>query len=136
MYEKIIVPTDGSEFAMKGLKEGLELARRLKVPVTAIHVIDIGDIGVAVDFTSHFERAAEKIMKDVGELADEMGVELEKEISKGAPYKKITEYAGESDIIYMSSHGHSGFRDLFLGSTTDRVLKHADCTVAVVKQED
>lgn len=136
MYDKVIVPTDGSEFSMKGVKEGLDVAKKMDIPVIAIYVIEFGDIKISNDISSDFERAAAEALKEVGELADEIGVELEKKIFKGSPYKKITEHAGENDIIFIASHGHSGFRDLFLGSTTERVLKQAKCTVAVVKGEE
>ena len=46
------------------------------------------------------------------------------------------DYDDNDDIIYIASHGSSGFRELFMGSTTDRVLKRANCTVAVVKGEE
>ncbi len=135
MYEKIIVPTDGSEFSMKGVREGIELASALNIPVHAVYVIDIGDIKISEKVVSHFEDEAEEALDKVERLAEKEGVELEKKTFKGSPYKKITEYASENDIIYMASHGQSGFRELFMGSTTERVLKRAKCTVAVVKEE-
>jgi len=136
MYEKIILPTDGSEFAMKGVKEGLEVAAKLDIPAVAVHVIEFGDIKIAGDITSHFEEEAAEALDKVEDVADEMGVELDKKLFKGAPYKKITDLAGENDIIYIASHGHSGFRELFMGSTTEKVLRKAKCTVAVVKGEE
>ncbi|MFO7792064.1 MAG: universal stress protein [Candidatus Saliniplasma sp.] len=133
MYQKIIVPTDGSEIAMKGVKEGLNLAKALDKPATAIYVLEVGDIKMSENVKDTLKRGAEKALQEVEEIADELGVELEKKIFKGAPYEKITEYAGDDDIIYISSHGSSGFRELFMGSTTDRVVKRANCTVSIVK---
>ncbi len=135
MYEKIIVPTDGSEFSMKGVREGVELASALNIPVHALYVIDIGDIKISEKVVSHFEDEAAEALDKVERLVEKDDVELVKKTFKGSPYKKITEYASENDIIYMASHGQSGFRELFMGSTTERVLKRAKCTVAVVKEE-
>ncbi|MFW6196097.1 MAG: universal stress protein [Thermoplasmatota archaeon] len=136
MYDKIIVPTDGSEFSMKGVKEGIELASALNIPVHAVYVIEVGDIRISDKVISHFEDEAAETLNKVEDLAEKMGAKLEKKTFRGTPYKKITEYASENDIIYMASHGHSGFRDLFMGSTTERVLKKANCTVAVVKGKE
>ncbi len=136
MYEKVILPTDGSEFALKGVKEGLDLASSMDIPVTAIYVIEFGDIKLSNDISSHFEEAAAKALDQIEEEADKKGVELDKKISKGAPFKKITDIADDKDIIFIASHGHSGFRELFMGSTTERVLKRAKCTVAVVKGQE
>jgi len=136
MYRRIIVPTDGSEFAMKGVKEGLLMAKSLDRPATAIFVIEVGDIRVSEHIQQTLKKGAEKALNEVEEEAKKIGVALEKKIFKGAPYKKITDYADNDDIIYIASHGSSGFRELFMGSTTDRVLKRANCTVAVVKGEE
>ncbi|MFW6141712.1 MAG: universal stress protein [Candidatus Saliniplasma sp.] len=133
MYDKIIVPTDGSDIAMKGVKEGLNLAKSLNKPATAVHVIEIGDIKMSENMEKTLRKGAEATLEDVEKVAGELGVKLEKKIFKGSPYRKITEYAGKDDIIYISSHGRSGFRELFMGSTTERVVKKANCTVAIVK---
>jgi len=41
--------------------------------------------------------------------------------------------AADADLVVMSSHGHDSLGDHILGSTTDRVLRHASCPVLVVK---
>ena len=133
MYDKIIVPTDGSEIAMKGVTEGLNLAKELGKPATAIFVLEVGDIKMSENLEKTLKRGAKQALNEVEKVADELGVELEKKVLRGTPYKKITEYAGEDDIIYISSHGSSGFRELFMGSTTDKVLRRANCTVSLVK---
>ncbi len=133
MYENIIVPTDGSEISLKGVKEGLNLAKALNKPATAIFVLEVGDIKMSKNLEKTLQKGAKKTLLEIDKLADEIGVELEKKILKGAPYKEITDYAGKDDIIYISSHGSSGFKELFMGSTTDRVVKQANCTVSIVK---
>lgn len=132
MYQRIILPTDGSELAMEGVNEGLKLASKLDIPVTAIHVIEIGDIGISSETKKELEKSAKGILRGVKDAAEEE-VKIETKVFKGTPYKKISEYAEEEDAIFISSHGSSGFRDLFMGSTTQRLLKNADCTVAVVR---
>ncbi len=133
MYRRVILPTDGSEESMKGVEEGMKLASFLEVPVTAIHVVELGELHISEKMEKALRRSGEKILDEVGSLANEMDVEIEKKIFNGTPYKRISEYAEEDDVIYISSHGSSGFKDIFLGSTTDRLLKHAKCTVATVK---
>jgi len=136
MYDKIIVPTDGSEFSMKGVREGIELASALNIPVHALYVIEVGDIKISEKVVSHLEDEAADALDKVERLAEKEGVELEKKTFRGTPSKKIAEHASKNDIIYIASHGQSGFRELFMGSTTERVMKRAKCTVAVVKKEE
>ncbi len=133
MYRKIILPTDGSELAMQGVKEGLKLAKTLDVPATAIYVVEMGDIRISDKVKNSLKKTAERALKEVERAADEMGVDLETKMMKGNPYEEICEFAEEDDVIYISSHGMSGFREIFMGSTTNRILQHADCTVSVVK---
>jgi len=133
MYREVILPTDGSDLAMEGVREGMKLAAALDIPATAIYVVEIGDIKISGEIKESLKKTAERALDQVQDMADEMGVELESKIMKGEPYEEICEYAQEDDIIYISSHGMSGFRELFLGSTTKRILQHAECTVSVVK---
>jgi len=127
------LPTDGSDLAMEGVREGMKLAASLDIPATSIYVVEMGDIRISGKIKESLEKTAERALERVEELAEEMGVELETKIMKGSPYEEICEFAQEDDVIYISSHGMSGFRELFLGSTTNRILQHADCTVSVVK---
>jgi len=149
MYEKVIVPTDGSDLSLKGLKEGLKAAKSYGIPATAVYVLtpdtmsglaahrfeDVGRETVDI-LREHRKKEGEKVLKKVEKMADEMGVDLETRIEEGEPYEEITKLANDNDIIYMCSHGRSGLSSLFIGSTTDRVIKHTDATVAVVKAKD
>jgi len=133
MYRRVILPTDGSDLAMEGVREGMKLAAALEVPATAIYVIEMKNIRISEKIKESLKETAKRSLKQVEVLAEEMDVELESKMMKGEPYEEICEYAQEDDVIYISSHGMSGFRELFLGSTTNRILQHADCTVSVVK---
>ena len=133
MYRRVILPTDGSELALEGVKEGMRLASSLEIPATAIYVIEIGDIYTSEKMEKSLRKTAERSLEKVEELADDFDVELKTEILEGTPYKRISGYAEEDDVIYISSHGMSGFREVFMGSTTNRILNHAKCTVSVVK---
>jgi universal stress protein A len=55
----------------------------------------------------------------------------------GNPAQEILEEAARqnSDLIVISTHGHSGLRLLLLGSTTERVVRHASCPVLVVRKQ-
>ncbi len=145
MYEKVIVPTDGSDLSLVGLKEGLEAARAYDIPAVAIYVIPPDTLsGVAAHrfedttqetidiLNEHQKKKGKKVLEKAKEIADDMGIELETRMKEGEPYEEITAIANKNDIIYICSHGRSGISSLFIGSTTDRVIKHTESTVAVV----
>lgn len=138
MYEKLILPTDGSDCSEIGVKEGLWMAKTLDIKVIAVYVIDTSEYeglhhqSIKDSARKGLKHVGEAALEDVRHQAHELGVEIETKLLLGKPYIKITDLAGEKDVIYISSHGASGFTKLLVGSTTDRVIKHADCTVAVV----
>lgn len=138
MYNKIILPTDGSECAMKGVREGLEIGEELGIKVISVYVVNTSEFeslhheSIRASAKSGLKERGKKALQEVKEAAEGRDIELETRISYGKPYKEITQLADENDIIYISTHGLSGFSNLFLGSTTERVLKNTEATVAVV----
>ncbi len=150
MYGKMILPTDGSEVAHAGVEEGLRAAKIFDIPVIAVYVITpssysqshIGYEMEDMDFSAYeiirngLKKQGENVLKRIKKEADKLGVKLETKLVEGRPYKEITKLADKNDVIYISSHGRSGISSLFLGSTTDRVIKHTKATVAVVKPKN
>ncbi|MFP3871847.1 MAG: universal stress protein [Candidatus Aenigmatarchaeota archaeon] len=147
MYKRVILPTDGSDVSFQGVEEGLEAAKIYGIPALAVYVIPPSAIsektGVhrfeeygqeMVDIMwEHQKERAEQVLAEVRKKADELGVELKTEIRDGIPSQEIAEVADRGDIIYICSHGRSGIKSIFIGSTTSRVVKRTDATVAVVK---
>lgn len=150
MYGKVVIPTDGSKLSYIGVIEGLRAAKAHGIPALAVYVMkpasyseglidyDMDD----VDFSARdiideaMKREGEKVLERVEKKAEEMDVDIETKHVEGKPYDEITRLTDQDDIIYMSSHGHSGLSSIFMGSTTERVLKHTKATVAVVKPKD
>lgn len=138
MYERVIIPTDGSDCAEIGVEEGLYMAKTLEVPALAIYVIDTSEYeglhhqSIKDSAKRGLKKKGKQALDSVREKAEKWDVELNTEIIVGKPYEKITEQAGVKDVIFISSHGASGWTKLFVGSTTDKVIKNAECTVSVV----
>lgn len=124
---------------MKAAKEGLNAAEAFGIPAVAVFVVDTSEYkgqhqaSIKQSIKSGLKERGEKAFDEVRKMADEIGVELETELIGGKPFKEITGLADKEDIIYICTHGWSGFTNLFLGSTTEKVIKNARCTVAVVE---
>jgi len=140
MYRRVILPTDGSGIAKKGVMEGLKFAKKLDIPAYSIYVLDIDrydefeESKVRSDVKDSMKKTAERALRWVRKRAQDEGADINTEILVGEPYERIVEEADKKDVIYMSSHGASGFKEAIFGSTTERVLKHAECTVIVAKE--
>lgn len=139
MYEKVIIPSDGSKCAERGVNEALSMARSLGITATAIFVIDTSEYeglhheSIKTAVKTGLNKVGLRVLEDIKQRGMKMGVEVETRIAKGRPYVEICAVADEGDIIFISSHGHSGWTRFFVGSTTDKVIKNAPCTVAVVR---
>ena len=149
MYTHILIATDGSELAQKGLDHGLSLAKQIGGRVTILYVSepvpvfamggDFGMAGPAIDFEAYRQsgrEAAAAILGKAKELADRMGVPSETiHIEEAIPAEAIVEVAREKDcnLIVMASHGRRAISRLFLGSQTIETLTHSPVPVLVVR---
>jgi nucleotide-binding universal stress UspA family protein len=59
-------------------------------------------------------------------------------VRRGKPYHEIATFAKERDIdlIIIATHGYTGLKHLFLGSTAERVVRHAPCPVLAVRERE
>ncbi|MDM7851761.1 universal stress protein [Pseudochrobactrum kiredjianiae] len=149
MYKHILIATDGSDLAQKGLEQGLELAAKLGSKVTILTVTEpfpmmatassAGWIASPKDVEIYNENQAgqaQSILKAAGETAAKHGVTAElKHIDDRWPAEAITDFSGKSDVdlIVMTSHGRRGLGRLLLGSQTSEVLTHTKTAILVVR---
>jgi nucleotide-binding universal stress UspA family protein len=127
MYRHILIPTDGSELAGRGVAHGLALAKFLGAKVSAINVVE-PLFAVTGDFASVLDRVAN--------AAKEAGVSCETiQVENVPPHEAIIATAEEKgcDLIVMSSHGLSGFSMLLIGSVTSKVLTSAKTPVLLCR---
>ena len=81
------------------------------------------------------ENEGEKLLNKAESILEEENIETEKEILKGDPANEICDYATENNIgiIVMGDKGKGGIKELLLGSTSGKVVRHANCSVMIVK---
>jgi nucleotide-binding universal stress UspA family protein len=151
MYGNILLSTDGSDLASKGLKNGIALARALNAKVTVISVTEplpvyMGSAGGAsgwipskeeVDsFNAACKEHAGKALDEARGMAEQIGISAELlHVPNAHPATAIIETAKSRgcDLIVMASHGRRGLRKLFLGSQTSEVLMDGSVPVLVVR---
>ncbi|MBS3817228.1 MAG: universal stress protein [Candidatus Thermoplasmatota archaeon] len=141
-YERVIIATDGSEETEIVIEKGLSMARLLGASVKVLFVVDTGSLSgippdeVITTVEGHIEAEAENVLDDIEGKAENMGIELEKSIKKGAPSEIIVSESEDQDIIVMGHHTRSGLSRLLTGSTAQRVIRNAECPVMVVRLEE
>lgn len=143
MYQHILISTDGSEVAQKGVDHGLTLAKGLGAKVTIITVAERLPVYAGFDGTLAYDdyvagqkEAAEKVLAATKAAAGRMGVEAETVyLENASPAEAIIETAKARNcsLIAMSSHGRRGLGRLVLGSVTSEVLANSSVPVIVVR---
>lgn len=149
MYNHILIATDGSELATKGLDHGLGLAKALGAKVTIITVTETLPIYasasgeawmVGAEVTERYEADRKAFADDIlgvaRTTADKVGVAVETlHVSNARPADAIVEAARARDcsLIAMASHGRRGLGRLLLGSQTSEVLAHSPVPVLVIR---
>jgi len=139
LFKKILIPTDGSEYTKDAIEKGLSLAKLCEAKVTAIYVVDqTSFINFPMDSTivnvySLLEKEGKEALEYVKKKGDSMGVEVTTVMEEGSPVRKIVEVSENFDVIVMGTLGRTGMSKLLLGSVAERVLRHANCPVLVVR---
>jgi nucleotide-binding universal stress UspA family protein len=140
MYRHILIPTDGSELAERGVTHGLALAKSLGASVFFVFVVEpfsevsgrfLEAVATYVEFRK--EQAA-NVLDRAAKAAKAAGVSCETiQAESGQPHQAIIATAADKgcDLIVMSSHGRSGLSALLIGSVTNKVLTHAKVPVLV-----
>ena len=139
MYKKILVPTDGSEFAKKAQKQALFLANVCGAEIIAISVTENNLVsGLPLDdevyqLNQILKERSEENLEEFDKL-NKNDLKITHVIKEGLPAKVILEVAKEKDVdlIVMGSSGKSGFDRFIMGSVADKVVNSAKCAVLVV----
>ncbi len=126
MYQRILIPLDGSELALVALTEGAKLAGSLGATLVLIHVYDQ---------RSGSAEAARRYLDYVREerLAPELAVEIV--VRKGPVAEAIIGAAQTQDagLIVMATHGRSGVQRVVYGSVAEQILRSSTIPILLVR---
>lgn len=140
MYDRILLPTDGSPAAEAAIEHALDIASRYDATIHALFVVDSGaystlEAGAEIVLEA-LETEGERAVERVADLAEEAGVDCETRVVSGTTYRTIREYVTENDVdlVVMGTHGRRGIDRYLLGSVTERVVRTADVPVLTVRK--
>ncbi|MCL5877716.1 MAG: universal stress protein [Candidatus Bathyarchaeota archaeon] len=138
MYEKILVPIDGSEYSIRALCEAINVAKLTGGAITLIHVTPTGS-SVVVSSKQHFydmlHDTGRTVLSDRLKLAKEEGVKTGTLLVQGDPVDQIVKTAkqGNFGLIVMGARGVSKLAGLIVGSVSQGVIKNAPCPVLITR---
>jgi len=136
--KEILVPVDFSPCSRKALQCAIPLAKQFGATVTVVHVAqECVQNPEMILADSQILEAGKTALDD---LVREIGgsVNVQAVVRLGLPASEIVEVAQElqSDLIVLSTHGRSGLAHVLLGSTAEKVVRHAPCPVLVVREKE
>jgi nucleotide-binding universal stress UspA family protein len=157
LFERIIVPLDGSRLSAQALPYAIEIARQFKSEVFLVRVLSetpvsyipppvaVGETIAADIITNHAymkdvensAHARRYLMNRAKELRDH-GLTVTYEVIDGNPARSIMEYAAGHDVslIVMMSHGRGRLKRALLGSVTDAIMRGSAIPVLVVRAKN
>src|SRR5262245_41895753 len=126
MYQRIMVPLDGSELAQTALSHALGLCRTCAATLVLLHVRDPRTGSV---------EAARRYLEYVSRQHAAAGVPIELVVREGEVAAAIIDATRKSqiDLIVMATHGRSGLQRVVYGSVAEQVLRGSTTPVLLVR---
>ncbi|OAB80547.1 universal stress protein [Cochleicola gelatinilyticus] len=140
--KRILVPTDFSSQAENALKVAVQLAQKHNSEIYLLHSMEIPmhlatTHGGAKPEAIFFIKLAEKKFNELLEKPYLQEIEIHEAIGHGEIYNDIGLAVEKSkiDLVVMGSHGANGFKEMFIGSNTEKVVRTSKVPVLVIKNE-
>jgi nucleotide-binding universal stress UspA family protein len=137
MYERILVPTDGSVGSAHVALQAIDLAETYGATIHVLHVVDESVRAFVAGFgdESELDERGQEAVDRVAGMARAHDVDVVTAIEDGDPARHIVEYADEidADLIVAGTHGRSGVERRLIGSVAERLVRRAACPVMTVR---
>ena len=139
---RILVPIDFSRGSLKAIPYALAISRQFRADVLLLHVIDTNKevasklLNLPSLPQSEWDERLTRRLQSVALKYKSGGTVHVLNPHKGCAFKEICRTAGtlQTDLIVMSTHGHTIYKRTFVGSTAERVVQYSPCPVLVVPQ--
>lgn len=140
----ILVPLDFSNTSAKALTYAIRMAEQFGSKIILVNVIepiatpDLAYHPLMLE-SEESRAAARRAIESTARKARLPDSMLDRiVIRNGAPFVEITEAARtlKADLIIITTHGYTGLKHVFMGSTAERVVRHAPCPVLVVREKE
>jgi nucleotide-binding universal stress UspA family protein len=142
MLSKILVPVDGSENSFRALEHAIFLSTKIEgAQTTVTYIIEarpsvyIYSPKVMEKVRADYKSESAKILERCKDMANKSGINIHTVLIEGDPASKIIRYSEmeKFEIIIIGSRGMGQFKEMILGSVSNKVLHHAKCSVMVVR---
>ncbi len=139
--QKILIPTDGSDYSMRAAEYGISIAKMLDAQIMVVYVIDevvldqLSKVTKRENVEQELKQDGQRYINYILGLAEKEGVKDGFLLAKGRPFEQIVHLAKELniDLIVMGTYGLRGAEKILIGSVAERVIEYSPCPVLVIK---
>jgi universal stress protein A len=140
--QNVLVPIDFSEPSEKALSYGMAFAKQFGAKITLLHVIEPSvypkEFGYGSASDSDRVKAATDRLRTLAQRKIEPAFPVQVLVGRGPPFEVIAAMSRDLDIdlIVIATRGYTGLKHVLIGSTAERVVRHAQCPVLVVRERE
>jgi nucleotide-binding universal stress UspA family protein len=146
MYQRIMVPVDGSETSRMALQEAIKLAQQFNARLKLVHVVEnarVFDAEGMVDYAALREiatKGGEQILSRGKEMAQQAGVAAETALLESGGDRNENVIVSDAkqwlaELIVIGTHGRSGISRLLFGSVAEGVVRGATIPVLLIRSQ-
>jgi len=155
-YGTVVVATDGSPSSLEGARHAIALAKLSGARLRVINAVDAsvaiqqftnpGIPGISIpmyndpsEILKGYQEVGERLIAETVQLGKDAGIkDVSGEVVIGSPRQVIVDWSKEqgADLIVVGSHGSSRLTYLLIGSVAEYLVRHAHCSVLVVRKRD
>lgn len=149
MYQRILVPIDGSPTSRRGLEEAVRIARLTEGRLRLFHVIDELSFALAMDAYAGYAGNWLQVLRDKGQevldearaVAEAAGIEADTVLCdrfSNSVHEQVTAEASKwpADLIVLGTHGRRGVGRFVMGSSAEHILRYAPVPVLLVRASE
>jgi nucleotide-binding universal stress UspA family protein len=142
--KKILIPTDFSKHAEHALKVAAQIARKNNGELILLHMLELPHqgsdamgSGKNIPEIMFFKNAAIQKLEDLMDADYLDGLKISEAVQFEMAFDGILNISKKNDVdlIVMGSHGASGYKEMFVGSNAEKVVRHSEVPVLIIKEE-
>lgn len=146
MYQRILVPVDGSPTSNLGVTEAVKLARLTGATLKFLHAVDMMSLALSPEISMATSPTVYDVLREGGKsilsaaakVAKEAGIPCETVLTdtlSGRVCDVVSDEAAkwEADLIIIGTHGRRGVGRLLMGSDAEQISRHAPAPVLLVR---
>lgn len=142
--KKIIVPIDFSEPSLKALNYAAAFAQKYNAALCLVHVVepasffnDLNNVTLSIPDRDIANKLHHRLVMLTRRLIPKR-VPASSAVFVGRPFSEIVSAASTfgADLIIIATHGYTGLKHAFMGSTAERVVRSAPCPVLIVREQE